>query len=198
MRAGHSRRRGGPRGGSATPGGTVDHTAYWVGGLSSRVTRVACDHVLAQHSVVDAVTAASAHTDLAGTPHSAPLGRIFLREHLRGHVPPEVLQDAELLTTELISNVVMHARTSIHLGVTWDAHNVLVTVQDHDPAGPADRHQIGLEHPEESGRGMLLIASLADDFGWARLPDDVGKVMWFAMAIPPGIPNQAQVRQAVR
>src|SRR4051794_1984845 len=127
---------------------------------------MACQHVLAQRGVVDPEHAQSLHTDLAGTSHSAPLGRLFLREHLRQIVHPAVLHNAELLTTELITNVVLHARTSIHLGVTWDAHNLLVTVQDHDPAGPSERHRVGIKHLEESGHGMVLIASLADDFGW--------------------------------
>jgi anti-sigma regulatory factor (Ser/Thr protein kinase) len=42
----------------------------------------------------------------------------------------------------------------------------------------------------EGGRGMLIIDTLADDFGWRRLPDGHGKVMWFALAIPPANAKQ--------
>jgi anti-sigma regulatory factor (Ser/Thr protein kinase) len=151
---------------------------------------MACHHVADQRTIVDATTATAVHTELAGTPHSAPLGRVFLREHLRGQVPADVLHTAELLTTELISNVVVHARSAIHLGLSWDARNLLVTVQDHDPASPVERHRHGLDHERETGRGLQIIASLADDFGWSRLPDTAGKVMWFALALPPPLPRQ--------
>jgi anti-sigma regulatory factor (Ser/Thr protein kinase) len=154
------------------------------------VAQVACDHVLAQRGGIDPAVATSAHTDLAGTPHAAPLGRIFLREQLRGRIPAETLRSAELLTTELVSNVVLHARTSIHLGVSRDERTLLVTVQDHEPAAPPVPDG-GLEHFEESGRGMLLVATLADDFGWSRLPKDAGKVMWFTLALSPTLPDQS-------
>src|SRR3954462_2637009 len=42
-----------------------------------QVSPMACTHVLAQRSVVDSMRATSAHIDLAGTPHAAPLARIF-------------------------------------------------------------------------------------------------------------------------
>src|SRR4051794_20600736 len=57
-----------------------------------QVPRVACTHVLAQRSVVNGAHASSAHTHLAGTPHAAPLARIFVREHLRNQVPAAVLE----------------------------------------------------------------------------------------------------------
>src|SRR5207245_9839302 len=62
-----------------------------------------CQLVLAERAIVDAGESVSAHTDLAGTPHAAPLSRLFLREHLRGRVSADVLHTAELLTTELVA-----------------------------------------------------------------------------------------------
>ena len=145
---------------------------------------MACHQVLAQNAVVDPEHATAAHLDLAGTPHAGPLARLFLREQLRKRLDADTLQTAELLTTELVANVVLHARTSVHVGVTWDDHNLLVTVQDQDTAGPVMRQQrLSPDAIEMTGRGLLLIASLADDFGWARLPDEDGKVMWFALAL---------------
>lgn len=154
---------------------------------------VACDHVLAQRSVVDVARASSAHTDLAGTPHAAPLARLFVRQVLRARVPALMLETVELLATELVTNVVLHAKTSIHLGVTHDGRNVLVTVQDQNPQTPRERHRHLVDDQLlESGRGMMIIESLADDFGWSRLPDGSGKVMWFALAAPQAIPRQGK------
>ena len=132
---------------------------------------MACTHVPAQRSVVDGAHAATGHTDLAATPHAAPLARIFVREHLRNHVPAAVLETTMLLTTELVTNAVLHAKTSIHLGITWDEHNLLVTVQDHNLQTPGDRHQVDGDHLRETGRGLVIVESLADDFGWSRLPN---------------------------
>jgi anti-sigma regulatory factor (Ser/Thr protein kinase) len=151
-----------------------------------------CQHVLSQRSVVVTELARNAHTDLAGTSHSAPLARLFVREHLREHVDDDTLATVELLATELVTNVILHACTSIHLGITWDDRNILVTVQDTNTDPPTTRHQhLADDELTESGRGMMLIESLADDFGFSRLPDGSGKVMWFALARPISIPSQA-------
>jgi len=153
---------------------------------------MACQHVVSQRSL-DPAAASTAHIDLVGTPHAAPLSRLFLREHLRGRVDPDVLSTVELLTTELIANVVLHARTGIHLGLVWDPANVVVSVQDDDPAGPLERHERG--ELSTSGRGLALITGLADDFGWARVVDGVGKVTWFALSLAAPVPRQAEARQ---
>lgn len=158
---------------------------------------MSCQHVLARKTLVDPDGAVSAHTDVASTPHAAPLARIFLREQLRDHVDLDTLKTAELLTTELITNVVLHARTPIHLGVTRDAHALLVTVQDRDPAGPVARHQqTSPDDLEFSGRGLQILASLADDYGWEQLTHDVGKVAWFVLALPASadVPGQRHPR----
>lgn len=156
---------------------------------------MSCDQVLARRAIVDADRARSAHADLAGTPHAAPLGRLFLREHIRGHVAPEVLRTAELLATELITDVVLHARTSIHLGVTWDSDNLLVTVRENDPAGTTGPPPDDLADTVASDRGMKLITSLADDFGSVRVPGQVGKVMWFALGLSPASPRASSTNR---
>jgi anti-sigma regulatory factor (Ser/Thr protein kinase) len=148
---------------------------------------MACAIVLQDRPLVRADIAISAHTDLAPTPRAAPLGRIFIREHLASVLTPRLLDDVMLLTSELVTNVVMHARTDVHLGLTYDDNNIMVSVQDHSDATPTERaaNAGAALHLEESGRGMAIIASLADDFGWQRLPVPPGKVMWFVMGIPP-------------
>lgn len=146
---------------------------------------MACQHVLAQRRIVDPKRAAFAHVDLAGTPHSAPLGRIFLRENLRRRVPTEVLQTAELLTTELIANVVLQAGTSLHLGIACDDARLLVTVHHHDLRDAARRHQTTVMRHGEAGRRTALVESLADDSGSSRLPDGGGRVTWFVLGLKP-------------
>jgi anti-sigma regulatory factor (Ser/Thr protein kinase) len=104
---------------------------------------------------------------------------------LQGDTSSAQLDDLLLLTSELVTNAVVHARTDLHLGVTWDGDHVLVTVQDLGRAPDVERVRatVTLDLEEESGRGMAIIAALATDFGWRLLPNGVGKVMWFVLAI---------------
>src|SRR5437763_11624264 len=94
------------------------------------------------------------------------------------------------LTMPLVTNSWLHANPSIHLGLTWYEHNPLVTVPAHDLHAPADRHQVDGDHLRETGRGLVIVESLADDFGWSRLASGTGKVMWFSLAIPPRAPEK--------
>lgn len=154
---------------------------------------MACHHVLAQRTVVDPERASFAHVDLAGTPHSAPLGRIFLRENLRRRIPAEVLKTAELVTTELIANVVLHAGASLHLGLACDERRLLVTLHSHDPRGSSRRHRTMIAQREETRRRMAVIEGLADESGVSHVPGDGGgTVTWFVLglsATPPRRPT---------
>ena len=110
---------------------------------------------------------------------SAGAARRFLRHELEqlevGEPPAEA---TVLLTNELISNAVLHARTDMELRVrTWDD---VIRVEVHDgntrrpsPApAPADA---------TSGRGLHLVEALADRWGIDGTPD--GKVVWFELPI---------------
>ena len=146
---------------------------------------MACHLVLEERDLIDSGGSTSEHVDLVGNPKAAGEARGFMRAGLKGVTSAEQLEDVVLLTSELVTNVVLHARTDVHIGVTWDRLNILVAVQDQSSATDTERAaQAAVTHDlEESGRGMTIVASIADDFGWRRLPDTVGKVMWFVVAI---------------
>ena len=144
--------------------------------------QVACQFILETRNLIDSGESASGHLDLTGNPTAARDARGFIRSELRGLMSLDKLDDVLLLTSELVANVVLHASTDMHLGVAWDSSSVLVAVQDHSPAPAAGAPTAPIEDLEESGRGMAIIAALADDFGWRRLPEATGKVMWFVVA----------------
>lgn len=144
---------------------------------------MACQQVLADLPIVDAATAVSAHCDLPRTPASVPLARRFVRSFLDG-VPASAVYDVLLLTSELVTNVVLHARTGVHIGVSRDASTVLVVVQDGSEEPATACLDISPESITAIGRGMAVIAATADDFGWRRMPDRPGKAIWFSVAIP--------------
>lgn len=154
---------------------------------------MSCQQVLTQREFLDTRQTNSAHLDLIATPHAAPLARLFLREQARVGLPSQTLATAELLTSELVTNALMHARTSINVGVTWDVDdNIVVAVHDATRQPPTRRaRQLHIDENEivESGWGMFLVATLADDFGWYLLPAGAGKVIWFGLGVGHRVPT---------
>lgn len=144
---------------------------------------MACHFILEERDLIDSSVSRSDHVDLVGSARSARDARAFVRDGLHGVTSPTQLDDVLLLTSELVTNAVVHAGTALHLGVTWDRDNILVAVQDHGRTPDVERARATVTLEEESGRGMVIVAALAGDFGWRLLPDEGGKVMWFVLAI---------------
>lgn len=92
---------------------------------------MSCHFILEEHELIDSSVSRSEHVDLVGSARSAGDARAFVRAGLHGVASPIQLDDVLLLTSELVTNAVLHAGTALRLGITWDKDNVLVTVQDH-------------------------------------------------------------------
>ncbi|MFI1535351.1 ATP-binding protein [Streptomyces anandii] len=114
----------------------------------------------------------------------APAVRRLVAEHLAGlRLAAGQREDAVLATDELFANAVRHASTGSHDSVTvtleWSAGTLRVTVADPSPARPRP----GVADPlAESGRGLAIVAALADDWGMAPpQPGAAGKSVWFTL-----------------
>ena len=114
--------------------------------------------------------ARSHHQQLPPTPQSASRAREFIRAHTGDD------DVALLLTSELVTNAVLHARTELVLGVAVDGDTVLVTVGDHSTDEPV---RPPTDHTRTSGRGMMLVESMARNWGVEQT--DAGKVVWFTV-----------------
>ncbi|MCW2642725.1 MAG: serine phosphatase RsbU [Dactylosporangium sp.] len=99
----------------------------------------------------------------------------------------ELLDEALLLTTELATNAVVHARTALDLEILADADSITVTVTDFR-TGPITHNQAQkarngstrpIEQLEERGRGLLLVDQLATYWGTLHYPH--GKGVWFRL-----------------
>ena len=113
--------------------------------------------------------------------HLDPLPRVVhtAREFVRGHLPPvtdDTLDTVLLLTSELVTNAVIHARTAIEVGITVTSTAVLITVHDED-LGRAPMSIPG----REGGRGLGLVTALAEETATERHPGE-GKTVWFRLA----------------
>jgi anti-sigma regulatory factor (Ser/Thr protein kinase) len=124
--------------------------------------------------------------DLAATPAAVRLARSYVRE-LVGEclgLGPSVLDDLELLTSEAVTNSVMHARPrrdgTVMLSALHTGHTVRVEITDGGPR-PGSRRPSGRPLSME-GRGLRLIETIAIDHG--RYRDIAGSAtFWFEVAI---------------
>jgi anti-sigma regulatory factor (Ser/Thr protein kinase) len=100
--------------------------------------------------------------------------RRFLADGLRGWGCDSVLlDDAQLVVSELAANAVLHARTAFSVVARWEEDGVLVSVDDSSPAMPILRNP-GPATP--TGRGLRLVALLARD--WGVEATSPGKTVW--------------------
>jgi anti-sigma regulatory factor (Ser/Thr protein kinase) len=119
------------------------------------------------------VTAASA--SYSADPISVTDARRLVERTLAG-CPEALVADAVLLTSELVSNAVLHARTPFEVEVSGGDHTVRIVVRDGTPDPP----QVADPGPEETGgRGLLLVHTLATRWGYEVTP--AGKSVWFEL-----------------
>ncbi|RLP96380.1 SpoIIE family protein phosphatase [Micromonospora sp. CV4] len=104
----------------------------------------------------------------------------------------ELANEALLLTTELTTNAVEHARTELDIEVVADEVGLSVTVSDFAP-GSGDELTVGtrndateINEVSERGRGLLLVDHFASRWGTTYLP--TGKGVWFRLDRPGADP----------
>ncbi|GAA3873579.1 hypothetical protein GCM10023084_28170 [Streptomyces lacrimifluminis] len=106
-----------------------------------------------------------------------PEARRALRELLRHWGRPGSSEIAELLTSELVTNALVHTDRDAVLTATVSPRGLRVEVRDFVGRRP------GLRAPnaEDStnGRGLVLVESLAD--AWGVRAHGVGKAVWFEL-----------------
>jgi hypothetical protein len=101
--------------------------------------------------------------------------RSFAADRLRTLELSAVRDDVELLLTELITNVIIHARTEFEVRVESSGAGVRVEVIDDNPTMPV----AGTLSPAAlSGRGLTLVQSRSTRWGAHRNADG-GKTVWF-------------------
>jgi anti-sigma regulatory factor (Ser/Thr protein kinase) len=92
-----------------------------------------------------------------------------------------VLEDVALLLTELTTNAIRHAHGIVGVEVDLDGERLTVRVCDEEEALPH------VEHPsleDEGGRGLWLVETIADRWGWETAGPG-GKVVWFQVVVVP-------------
>ena len=98
-----------------------------------------------------------------------------------------LVDSMELLVSELVTNAILHATGPVQVRGDYNGTRVRVEVHDHDPA-PPQAHVTPASALDEHGRGLQLVAMLADSWGNIRTSD--GKAIWIELAAagPPPLP----------
>ncbi len=115
------------------------------------------------------------------TPASTTMARRFVVERLREWEAEGLADDAAVLVSELVSNVVAHAGTDALVEVTLEDGRLHVIVSDGSADLPAPVARVPRDGPLEAlhGRGLRILGALADSWAVERTPD--GKRVWFEL-----------------
>jgi anti-sigma regulatory factor (Ser/Thr protein kinase) len=113
-----------------------------------------------------------------GTPASVRKARVFTGTVLADdRVEGSVIELAELLVSELVTNAPVHARGMVRLTVHADAHWVRIEMEDEGRGRPV-RRPATQDHVD--GRGLEIVDALATDWGTERCATQ--SVVWFEIA----------------
>ncbi|MFC5170560.1 ATP-binding SpoIIE family protein phosphatase [Streptomyces mutomycini] len=139
-----------------------------------------------------------ARTSLPGIPQASAAARRFVRAALAdwtglglpaaGEFGERLTDDALTVASELVTNAVVHAGTTVELLLRLEDSAgpgpaaLVLEITDHHPARSVRDGRTERPDPAEYGRGLQLVATLAESWGityrtglktvWARLPGD--------------------------
>jgi len=138
---------------------------------------------------------------LAATPTAVSCSRQLVHLTLKRWGLPAVIDDGELVISELVTNSVkatgltdaepkwadLAALVTIQVRVLLYQAGVIIEVWDRDPTVPVRRDATP---DEEVGWGLTIVTALCKQ--WDCFPASRGgKVVWAELAIPPGMPGAA-------
>jgi anti-sigma regulatory factor (Ser/Thr protein kinase) len=139
---------------------------------------VCCEPVFDQHAHLRLSSRASTYkVELEPVPLSAGVARSFIRTAFAS-VDERSGDLALLLTSELVTNAILHARTRVQLGVLLDDDMALVCVADR-LAEPRALTPLAQSEERFGGRGLALVADLAEEWGTTAYTG--GKTVWFLL-----------------
>ena len=157
--------------GQARAGGA---TGYLEKGITARRL---VDELLAVTGLLELVedVVAEVKAGLVADKASAGHARRFVDEVLSRWHCQAVLDDVQLLVSELVTNAVVHADSDVEVAVRLLPDSVRIEVVDRAPADALRPSRPPQD--SESGRGLMLVETLAS--AWGVEPLETGKAVWF-------------------
>ncbi len=117
--------------------------------------------------------------------HAAPQIRKTLVDDLHElEVNPTVVDEAEIVVSELVSNALRHARplSDGAIRVRWKVKAGVVEVEVSDGGGPSTPRPAPPALWSTSGRGLRIVRSLAHE--WGVTDDKAGRTVWASLGGP--------------
>ncbi|MGP4113665.1 ATP-binding SpoIIE family protein phosphatase [Streptomyces sp. 4N509B] len=119
--------------------------------------------------------------DLLGGIEAAPRARAFADGVLASWRFPEELRELGVLAaSELVANSLKHGRAPMGLRLRRTDRRLIVEVTDGDEHLPRRQRAAPAD---EAGRGIAVVATIAEEWGARRLPEG-GKAVWAEFALP--------------
>jgi anti-sigma regulatory factor (Ser/Thr protein kinase) len=120
-----------------------------------------------------------ARIQLRPEPRSAAEARHWVRDRLTHMGRDDLVDSAEAGVSELVTNGILHAQTSIGLQVTRDDDRVIIEVYDNSPMvyQPSGDPTSAAAMDSTIGRGLRIVRAHARE--WGVSTSEHGKAIWF-------------------
>jgi anti-sigma regulatory factor (Ser/Thr protein kinase) len=118
-------------------------------------------------------------------PRSVGRARTWLREQVSSwRIPDETMETAVLLLSELMTNACRHARVSPgrQIGARCALRQGALRVEVSDASSEWPKLKCARAE-DESGRGLALVATLANSWDVQPRPYGIGKTVWFELPV---------------
>ncbi|WP_051812163.1 ATP-binding protein [Kitasatospora sp. MBT63] len=130
-----------------------------------------------------------------GVPEAVGCARKLVRDAL--HRLPQV-DDAELIVSELVTNAILHSRSGAG-GVLWVEIRrrrgvIRIAVTDEGAAGSEPSYR-STEEVDDFGRGLAIMAGLADNWGASSDVDD-SQTVWAELASPAEVTPRIHTKKS--
>jgi anti-sigma regulatory factor (Ser/Thr protein kinase) len=120
--------------------------------------------------------------------HTVPsMARTWTRATVLSMLPrvettDDVVDDVEIVVSELVTNAVLASCAALHLALDVSAGRVHIEVSD-DAAGWPIQQETSLT--DAHGRGLAIVAALSSS--WGVRERSAGKVVWAELELPPSL-----------
>lgn len=133
-----------------------------------------CQDLAQRHEIAATLELGAEHRGVA-------VARGFIAEQCRRWGCLELVEDAKLVVTELVTNALVHTRTRCEIRANYEGHLLRVEVVDHGLGTPDPQLPTQLD---DHGRGLLLVTALCAAWG-VDARDDGRKIVWAELTYPP-------------
>jgi anti-sigma regulatory factor (Ser/Thr protein kinase) len=131
-------------------------------------------------AITEAGTTSLLAFTLPSTPYSVQMARFYIRAALTYHELGDYIEDAEMVTSELVTNAIRHAgapKFDLEVMRLAGSGAVAVIVTDPSPIPPV---KLDPSEDIEQGRGLRIVDALSTSWGWR--PQNPGKAVYAILA----------------